>query len=107
MTCCAVRYCAVLCCARTAAKPLPPHHLCCPPPAGTPASNATFFCEALSGNCFLLRRAAPGLGFYQAADLCASFVGGNLVVYSSRAKQLLVGVWLASIPAMPHSAQNE
>jgi hypothetical protein len=59
--------------------------------AGTPATNATFFCETLSGNCFLLRSgAAVNLGFYQAADLCAAYTGGNLAVYDKRSKQLLV-----------------
>jgi hypothetical protein len=59
--------------------------------AGTPDTNTTFFCEALSGNCFLLRSAtASQLSFYDAADTCAGFVGGNLVVYSSRSKQMLV-----------------
>jgi hypothetical protein len=60
--------------------------------AGTPSTNATFFCEALSGNCFLLRSgAAVNLGFYQAADLCAAYTGGNLAVYDRRGKQMLVG----------------
>jgi hypothetical protein len=56
--------------------------------AGTPNTNTTFFCESKSGNCFLLRTAT--LGFYDAADTCAAFTGGNLVTYTSRSKQMLV-----------------
>jgi hypothetical protein len=81
----------------SAAQPLPARCTadegcaCCFPSAGTPKTNTTFFCEPNSGNCFLLRTAtADMLGFYQAADLCASYVSGNLVTYSSRGKQLLV-----------------
>lgn len=61
------------------------------PHAGTPSTNATFFCESQSSNCFLLRSgAAVLLGFYQAADLCSAYSGGNLAVYDRRSKQMLV-----------------
>ena len=64
----------------------PPHR------PGTPKTNTTFFCESISGNCFLLRLSeTERLAFYDAADTCAGFVGGNLVVYGNRGKQMLVG----------------
>jgi hypothetical protein len=80
------------------------------PAAGTPSTNTTFFCEALSGNCFLLRSAAASqLGFYDAADTCAGFVGGNLVVYNGRSKQMLVGSSPSTVALLPalHAVQAE
>jgi hypothetical protein len=68
--------------------------------AGAPKTNTTFFCEALSGNCFLLR--TTGLGFYDAADTCAAFVGGNLVTYTSRSKQMLVENYFGSLLPTTH-----
>ncbi len=75
----------------------------CTPSAGTPATNATFFCESISGNCFLLRTGTTVvLGFYEAADTCSAYVGGNLVVYDSRGKQMLV----SCAPGLPACLPN-
>jgi hypothetical protein len=68
------------------------------PNAGTPNTNSTFFCESLSGNCFLLRTGTSNaIGFYQAADTCAAYAGGNLVLYTSRSKQMLVEKYFGSL----------
>jgi hypothetical protein len=93
-----------------AAPPLPAQRtaegrMCCLCAAGTPKTNTTFFCEPNSGNCFLLRSGTSNaLGFYEAADFCASYISGNLVTYSSRGKQLLVrgagDFWRARVAAV-------
>jgi hypothetical protein len=59
--------------------------------AGAPTANKTYFCDAGSGNCYTRN---PAANYSDAAALCES-LPGQLVAYSSREKQLLVGACAA------------
>lgn len=56
-----------------------------------PASNRTYFCDANTNNCYSLVRLGSS-DFTVAKEYC-EVLGGGLVSYSSREKQLLVERW--------------
>lgn len=66
--------------------PLNPH------PAGAPATNRTYFCDASNGNCFIVISTLGNSNYSVAKAYCEGIQGG-LVSYSGREKQLLVERW--------------
>ncbi len=58
-------------------------------PAGAPAANKTYFCDAASTTCFAL--VATPSNYSAHKSYCSGTLNGALVAHSSREKQLLVG----------------